>query len=314
MEDPPWEDPAVIGESIDFVAVLAALLKRWPFLVAAGLLGFLLAVGYAFLKTPVFTAKAVFLPPTAQVPSLDNTLALLWKPQSSAIYPGLLASTSVADDVIAHQDLVKVFHAKDLEGARTALRAVTAISTDTAGFITLAVTQKSPVLAKEIADAYLSALGRVNDRLVVDAAAQHRKIFQVELQREENELESAEVDLKKAQESSGVVSPQAQTEAGLRSIDTIQAEIRQAQVVLAALLQGQTEESPDVVKARSQLRAFEGHERERPERGDEAPARKVSHGLSPLFRESGKVTPTALRRFSSSRGCSARRRCGGSPP
>ena len=109
-----------------------------------------------------------------------------------------------------------------------------------------------------MADAYMAALGRVNDRLVVDEASQRRKVFQLEVQKEENDLENAEVDLKKAQEASGVISPLAQTEAGLKSIDTVRAQIRVQEVMLASLLQGQTEQSAAVVRARSELRALQG--------------------------------------------------------
>ena len=258
MQAPPWENPATIGESIDLVSALAALLKRWPFLLASTVAGLLLASLIALLMPKVFRAKAVFLPPTQQMPAIDSPLAMFWKPQSSAIYPGLLESDSVLSDVIEHADLLKIYHARDMEIARTRLRRETAITTDAAGFVTLAVSDHDPRLAKEIADKYLLALGRVNDRLVVEEASQRRKVFQFELQKEENELENAEMNLKRVQEASGVVSPQTQTEAGLRSIDAVRAQIRVQQVNLAAMLQGQTDQSPDVVRARSEIAALEG--------------------------------------------------------
>ena len=122
IEDAPWENPAMIGESIDLVALSTVALKRWPFVLAAGLVGFVLATTYAFIRTPVFTSKAVFLPPAPQLPSGDSPLALLWKPPSTAIYPGLLASDSVLNDVIDHTDLLHVFPAKNIEVGRTRLR------------------------------------------------------------------------------------------------------------------------------------------------------------------------------------------------
>lgn len=248
----------MIGESIDLVRAAAMVLKRWPFLIAATVVGFALAALLAFSMSPLFTSKAVFLPPTQPMPMMDSPLAMLWKPQSSAIYPGLLASESVQNDVIEHGDLLRIFHAKNIEVARTQLRGSATITTDAAGFVTLAISTKDPKLSKDIADGYLSALGRVNDRLVVDEAAAHRKLFQSEMQKQEGELENAEVDLKKAQEASGVVSPQTQIEAGLRSIDLVRAQIRQQQVNLAAVLQAETEQSANVIRARSELAALEG--------------------------------------------------------
>lgn len=254
---PVWEQEEAAGSTIDLSAAVTHLLSRWPLFSAGAIGGLVIGFLVSFAFRPQFTSRAVFLPPSQRITSMDNPLAMLWKAPSTAIYPGLLASDSVLNDVIGRGDLQRVFQAKDIEKARTMLRANTHVSSDTAGFVTLEVSNHDAQLAQRIANDYLAALSKLNDRLAESSASQQRLLYQNELQAEKNKLEEAEVELKRLQESSGVISAQSQTQAGLVTIDQLRGEIRLQQVNLAALLQGQTENSADVMRARSQLATLE---------------------------------------------------------
>jgi tyrosine-protein kinase Etk/Wzc len=254
---PVWEDQEKIGAPIDLLSLLSMCISRWPFLVATGAAGSVLALAIALLLTPTFESQAVFLPPTAQVSSTENPLAALVKTPSSAIYTGLLLSDSVLGDVVEHTNLQAIFKSKNLADARTMLHRKTKVATDTSGFVTLTVTDKDPKLARDIASSFLAALSRLNDRLAITSAAQQRHIFQAGLEDEKNALEDAEIALAKAQEASGVVAPQMQTQTGLLAIDNTRTQIRLQQVLLASLEQSETDQAPDVVRARSQVQALE---------------------------------------------------------
>jgi tyrosine-protein kinase Etk/Wzc len=254
---PVWEDQDAAGKPIDLMVVLSAFIRRWPFIAAMGVGGGLLALTVAFLLTPKFASKAVFLPPAEHVSALENPLAALIKTPSTSIYSGLLLSDTVLGDVVEHSNLQKVFKSKDNQDARVALRRITQVSADTSGFVSIEVTDKDPKLAQQIAANFLSALARLNDRMSISAAAQQRRVYQNELQHEKDELENAEIELEKAQEASGVVLPQSQTQAGLLAIDTLRAEIRAQQVRLTGLVQAETDQAPDVVRLRSQIEALE---------------------------------------------------------
>jgi uncharacterized protein involved in exopolysaccharide biosynthesis len=250
-----WDDPAVVGEPIDLLSILGIFLSRGPFILLTTLLCGVLAFGISLLLTPQFTSKALFLPPSTPSASPDNPLALILKTPSSTIYLGLLRSDSVLDEVITSNNLQSLYKAKDITGARTALVSATALSSDTNGFVTLQVTNKDPRLARDIAASYLVALTHLDDRLALNEAAQHRRLFQSQLEKAKNDLEASEIALENAQKSSGVVSPESQTRSGLTAIDTVRAEIRARQVALAALLQAETDQSPDVIRARSEIAA-----------------------------------------------------------
>jgi len=252
-----WEDPEAAGKPIDLLVVLATIFGRWPFIVAAGATGLLIALVIAFSLTPEFTSKAVFLPPTQHVSSTDNPFAALLKTPSTAIYGELLLSESALGEVVEQCNLRTILKAKDEVGARERLRSMTKVSTDSSGFVSLQVTHRDPKLAQKIASTFLSALAHLNDRMAVASASQQRRVYEDALGHEKDELENAEVELKKIQESSGVILPQNQTLAGLSAIDRIRAEIRAQQVQLSALLQAATEQAPEVVRARAQIQALE---------------------------------------------------------
>jgi capsule polysaccharide export protein KpsE/RkpR len=188
----------------------------------------------------------------------DNPLAALWStPNTGALYPGLLKSNSVVDMVLKNLDLQKVYGAKDIEKTRTILRNHMTVSSDTAGFYTLAVTDRDPTRAKAIVSQFMEGLAQINVRLALDEARQERIVYEHELSDAKDQLGKAEEDLAAMQTASGVVSAQSQTQAGLAAINQLRAQITAYEVDLAAMLKAETEEAPSVVKLRAQIEALQ---------------------------------------------------------
>ncbi len=249
-----WNGEEGPGPPIDVVRVVRAFLERWPFLLLALVGGAVLGYGLSFLMTPQYESSAVFLPPQSHAPVSENPLAALMStPNTGALYPGLLKSNSVVDAVLHALNLEQVYRSKDIDEARRTLRNHTSVSSDTAGFYTLAVKDPDRARAKAIADKYLDALADINHRLAIDQARQERAIYEQQLLDAKNQLEKAEEALAAMQKSSGVVSAQSQTQAGLQAINQLRAEITARQVDLAALRKSQTDESPAVVRMRAQI-------------------------------------------------------------
>lgn len=251
---PVWDTEEGAGESIDLVSLVRSFLARWPLFFLAVFVGGAVFYTLSYLVTPEYESSAVFLPPTSRPPMSDNPFAALWNTgNTGTLYPGLLKSNSVVDIVLHDLGLQQQYKAKDIDEARKILRAHTHVSSDTAGFYTIAVDDPSPIRAKEIADKYLTALMQTNARLAVDQADQERMVYTRELSDAKDDLEKSEEALAHAQESSGVVSPQSQTQAGLAAINQLRAQITSYEVELASLRQGETDEAPSVVKLRSQI-------------------------------------------------------------
>jgi tyrosine-protein kinase Etk/Wzc len=254
---PIWEDSKAVGEPIDLLAMAVKVIRGWPLIALMGVGGGALGLLIALCLPSTFTSKALFLPPPQRFSATDNPVAALLKPPSSNIYSGMLLSDSVLADVVTHSDLQTLFHSRDSQDARRALQRLARVSTDSSGFVTLQVTYKDPRLAQQIASNFLAALSRLNDRLAISDAAQQRVFYKSELEREKNELESAEIALEQQQEKSGVVAPLSQTQAGLTAIDAARVEIREQEVRLAALEKRETDQAPEVVLAKSQLQALQ---------------------------------------------------------
>lgn len=253
-----WNTEEGAGQPILVLPLLRGYVARWPLLILSLLGGGVLFYALSFLATPQFESTAVFLPPSNRPSMSENPLAALWStPNTGALYPGLLKSNSVVDKVLKSLDLERVYRVNDIEKARIVLHRHTTVTSDAAGFYTLAVTDPDPQRAKAIATAYMDALGETNSRLALDQAKQERMVFEHELSDAKDQLEKAAEALAAMEKSSGVVSAQTQTLAGLAAINQLRADITARQVQLAALRKAETEEAPAVVKLKAQVDALQ---------------------------------------------------------
>jgi uncharacterized protein involved in exopolysaccharide biosynthesis len=124
--------------------------------------------------------------------------------------------------------------------------------------VSVDVTAKSPELAHDLASAYMDALRDTNGRLALGQSSQRRLFFGQQLAKEKDDLEDAEVDLKRTEEQSGLIAPTGQTEAEIRTIADTQAEIAVREVQLAALRDSATEQNPELIRLRSEIADLQG--------------------------------------------------------
>ena len=232
---------------------------RWLLLLCS-VAGLLLGVGLALSTPPWYRAEAMFLPP--ETPDLGSstspTAAMLLKQDPTDIYLGLLASRSVADDVIDHVGLMKSFHAQLRTDARAALGGVSKFTVSKNQLISVQVKMGDPVLAAAVANAYLDALYRLNGQMVSSSSSHREQFFEGQLAEQKEILARAETELKTTQERTGIVSPEGEAQAGLSATSQLQADIAAAQTRLAGLRAGATEQNPQVIEARSQLAELQG--------------------------------------------------------
>lgn len=223
------------------------------------LAGLLLGVAFALLTRPWYQAQAIFLPPeTPDLASSSPTAALLIKQDPTDIYLGLLASRSVADDVIDHVGLMNSLHANIRTDARASLAGISKFTVSKNQLISVQVTMGDPVLAAAVANAYLDALYRLNGQMVSSSSSHREEFFEGQLAKQKEVLARAETDLKTTQERIGIVSPEGEAQAGIAATSQLQAQIGAAKTRLAGLRVGATEENPQVIEARTQLGELQG--------------------------------------------------------
>ena len=120
------------------------------------------------------------------------------------------------------------------------------------------MTAESAKLAHDLANGYMDALRETNGRLALSQSSQRRVFFGQQLAREKDDLEDAEVELKKTEEKSGLIAPNGQTEAEIRTIAETQAQIAVREVQLAALRDSATDQNPYVIRLRSEIGDLQG--------------------------------------------------------
>jgi uncharacterized protein involved in exopolysaccharide biosynthesis len=257
--------------SIDLVELVRRLWRERRFIGLVALAALAAFTAVAFLLPVRYTSTFSFIPPTngsansmaslvaGQLSSMGASELLGGAKNSGDLYAGILRSRSIAGQLVQQFDLKKSYGAKKESQAEAALDANTEVTVDTKStIVTVGVTDKSPQRAHDLANAYMDALRETDGRLALSQSSQRRLFFEQQLAKEKDDLEDAEVALKKTEEQSGLIAPTGQTESEIRTIAETQAEVAVRQVQLAALRDSATEENPDVIRLRSEIGDLQG--------------------------------------------------------
>jgi tyrosine-protein kinase Etk/Wzc len=226
--------------------------------------GVILGVVIALIVPPKYTSEASLLPPSG---SNSNALALasqlgalgsgglLGGPKTPAdLYAGIMKSRTVLRAVVDRFHLKDVYHVRREIDAERILSKATDIEIDLkSSIITLSVTDKNAIRARDLADGFLVALQTTNESMALTDSSQRRLFFETQLEREKEALATAEVELKKSQEQTGLILPAGQATLQFDTIAKVRAEIAARQVELASLRESSTDQNPNVIRLRSEI-------------------------------------------------------------
>src|SRR5436190_19237129 len=224
----------------------------------------------ALSLTPIFTARTTLLPPGSQQQSgsaaalaalgaLGGLTGGLGAKTPDELYVALLKSDSVTRALDERMDLRKHYKLANFESLRKSLPAFVRIASDKkSGVISVEVDDEDPKFAADLANAHAAELTRLLGRLAVSEAQQRRVFFEQQLKDTKEHLISAEQDLRKVQEKSGVIVLDKQAEALIGGAAQIRALIAEREVQLKVLRTSATEQNPDVIRLTSELRALRG--------------------------------------------------------
>jgi uncharacterized protein involved in exopolysaccharide biosynthesis len=236
--------------TINLLGFVQTVWRRKKTIFAFSLGGLIIAAVAAYTISPAYDATVRFLPPETKEIS---PLSLLPSKNQGDHYLGLVSSRTVQDDVIEHQHLKEYFHAKNASEARRELSSLSKIVVDKDQFVTVTVRAREPQTAVNIANEYLNALYRLSNQIAVSEAKHRWEFYEVPLEEEKNKLADAEEALKKAEQETGVVLPEAQVRLGLNAIANLKQQIASEEAQLASLLTGGTEQNPQVIRLRSEI-------------------------------------------------------------
>ena len=244
---------------------LLILLACRKVIILAVVLGVAALAGLASFVTPdVYTATTTIVPPVRNE-SAARSLAGQVEPFGSLL-PASFSSTNPADPCIAMltsrtiQDaIVKQFdlrHAYAVtsdEAARKKLRDRTEMLADKEGQVTVSVTDRDAGRAAMIANAFVEQLRSMYQNLSQAAATQRRRFYENQLIAERKALSDAELSLREAQEKTGLVQLDPQTQSIVETVANARAEMGIAEARLEAMRIYATPENPDLQRTEAEV-------------------------------------------------------------
>jgi|SRR5271157_957027 len=255
------------ADAIELLLVLAQHKKRiLQITIATSLVALLVAL----LLPNMYTATATILPPQQKQSILNSMLgqigalaklggaADLGLKNPDELFVAMLKSRTVEDALINRFDLRKAYGRKRYQDARKKLEGRSNISAGDEGIISIAVEDRDPNRAAELANAYVDELHALNQNLAITEAGQRRLFYQQKLDAEREELSRADLALKEVQEKSGLIEPETQGKAIVTSVADMRAQIAIREVQLQAMRSFATENNPDLKRAETELAGLRG--------------------------------------------------------
>ncbi len=162
----------------------------------------------------------------------------------TGLYIGVLKSRTIGDALIERFDLASLYARRTMDDTRKELARRSSITSGQDLLIRLRVEDRDPDRAANLANGYVEELEKLTSRLAFTAATRRRLLFERELAKAKKSLADAEVALKNAQQSSGLVVPTGQAEALIRAGAQLRAEIAAREVQLESMRTYATAENP----------------------------------------------------------------------
>lgn len=278
--------------SISLFDIIAVLAKHKLLLIGLPLLAGLIGLAVSFIMPNIYSAKAVLMTPQQ---SQSGTAAMLGQLGALAgaaggalgvkspadLYVGLLKSRTVADRLLERFELQKIYGEKLASSARKELAKNTVIMTGKDGLINIEVDDESPKRAADIANAYHEELGKLTRTLAVTEASQRRLFFEKQLVQAREELATAEFNLQKTQEKTGVIQLEGQARAIIEGVAQLRAQIAAKEVQLGAMRTFATAQNPEYLRAQQELSGLRAQLKGREQESSSKEGSLISTGKVP---------------------------------
>lgn len=246
--------------------VVASLLRHVRLLVFVPLAIGLIALGLAFLMTPVFTGRTMFLPPQQPQSTVASSLQSLGAAAALAggalnirspaeQYVSLMHSVAVYDRIIDRFGLHEQYGEKYRVYTRRALAEHVRIGVGRRdNLITVEVDDPSPQKAADMANAFVEELRRLTGRLALTEAQQRRVFFERQLQETKQRLTQAQVALQGSGITQGAL--KAEPKSAAEAYARLRAEVTAAEVRVQSLRASLVDGAPELQQALGALGAL----------------------------------------------------------
>jgi uncharacterized protein involved in exopolysaccharide biosynthesis len=229
-----------------------------------------LAIVYALLAPPIYSAKTVILPPQQQQSTAASMLASMDALAGLAgaasgikspdeMYIAFFKSQSLQNDLIARLNLKTHYESESQDDARKSLESAAKISSDKkSGLISIEIEDKDPKFAAALANAHVEALSRMLGKLAVTEAQQRRMFFEDQIHKTQIALNAADSNFRNLSAKGGLPVTDVLAQVSITASATLRGQIAAKEVELSALRQFATAQNPDMQRIASALAALRG--------------------------------------------------------
>ena len=205
------------------------------------------------------------------------------------LYIGMLKSRTIADGLIAKFNLKNVYDTSFQELARKKLEDQTTISSGKDGLITIEVENPDRKLVAKLTNAYVDQLFGLTKVLAVTEASQRRVFFERQLEMAKNNLAQAEISLKGALDTHGVISVDTESRAILETVGRLRAQVSAKEIELGSMRAFLTVNNPSYRRTEEELGSLRTElsklENGRPQQGDATDSNKPGLNNIKLLRD-----------------------------
>jgi uncharacterized protein involved in exopolysaccharide biosynthesis len=253
--------------TVDFLDVLLVLTRARNRIASVVVGAALLAVVLALLLPRYYKGKTTLLPPQSNQQS-TNLLAGqlsalagitprdLGVKDKNDLYVGLLKSESVANALTERFKLQEVYGTHRVIDTRTKLAKLSDINAGKEGLITIAVEDRDPKRAADLANGYVEELQRLNQELALTEAGQRRMFFEQQIRKCRQDLDEAQVALAETQRRTGVIAVEANAKVLVEQIGIVRGQLAAKEVEAQSMRAFATKDNPDLRFAEEQAAAL----------------------------------------------------------
>ncbi len=219
--------------------------------------GIAISVVYSLSLENVYTSTTSLMPQNSSSP-YSSMLSLVTGSSDAAalgsealgigtpsdLQIGILESRVVQNAMITHFDLMNRYKVKVIDDARTILKSNTKIGQDrVSGIITIAVTDTSPSIARNMAQEYVTQLNRVLTENSTSAARRERLFLEGRLKDVKKDLDDSSQALSQFSTKSKTIDVPIQARAMVESATRLQGLLAEGESQLAGLRQTYSEDN-----------------------------------------------------------------------
>lgn len=219
-----------------WIQILIVLFAHKKLIIRLPIAAAIISAFITFLLPEIYSANTKLLPPQQPQSGAAALLSQLGGMAGAVagsaglknpndLYIGMLKSRTIADSLIAKFDLKKVYETESQEKARKKLAEHTAISSGKDGLITIEFEDENKKLVASVTNSYVEQLLKLTKQLALTEASQRRMFFEQQLEAAKNNLANAELTFKRALDTSGVISVDADSRARVETVGRLRAQI-----------------------------------------------------------------------------------------